>query len=64
MSDDAEAQWQVAWFPPDKPDQERVMPSERWARRCFAEAAESGYNPILSNREVGPWTIVANAAIP
>lgn len=57
-------EWEVAWFPPDGPDQCRVFQSEGRARDRYAVARELGHNPIMSRRTitVSEWQIVENAA--
>lgn len=62
-SDAPTYEWEVAWFPPDKPDQVRTFQSEGQARDRYAVAQELGHWPILSRRTitVSEWQIVANA---
>lgn len=59
------AEWEVAWFPSDQPDQKRTYADEGKARDRFATADELGHFPILSRRVivVSDWEIVANAGL-
>lgn len=61
-------EWEVAWFPPDKPDQSKTYEDEGKARRRFSDALAEHHAPILSKRvvriEIDSWEIVESATRP
>jgi hypothetical protein len=58
--DDFEWEYEVAWFPQDRPDQTRIGLTETAARKLADKHAEDV--PIISRRKivVTEWEIVEN----
>jgi hypothetical protein len=61
-----EVQWQVTWFPADRPDAHKTYVEEGTARARFAAEIEQGTSPILSKRDIltTPWETVENSVTP
>lgn len=63
VESDVTIEWEVAWFPPDSPDQSRTYTDEERARKVYEAARARGHHPILSRRTVtvSEWVMVAGA---
>lgn len=57
-------EYEVAWFPPDKPDTKRIYTDQAKAEKTYDWAVEQGYVPMMHRREVivTEWVMVRNAA--